>query len=91
MNNDIAKPRARQRASTAYLHITGSSMAMAFALSVAASAHAQTARTVPANQGASASGEVRLEEIVVTARRTEERLQDIPATEVIPLVDHPFE
>ena len=76
MNTKLATPQLRHRASAGQRLIACSSIAVAFALSVATTAHAQTAGT----EDAASSGDNQIADIVVTARRTEERLQDIPGS-----------
>ena len=76
MNTNLATPQFRHRAGASQCLIACSSMAVAFALSVATTAHAQTAGT----EDAASSGDNQIADIVVTARRTEERLQDIPGS-----------
>ena len=70
MNHTIVKPQAGHRL------IAGPSLALAVALSLAGTAHAQSAQ---AEQAAEVDDN-QIGDIVVTARRTEERLQDIPAS-----------
>lgn len=77
MTNETAKPQVR-----CWMRATGAfarpSLALTVALSLAGTAHAQTLET--GDQPAAESGEGQIADIVVTARRTEERLQDIPAS-----------
>jgi iron complex outermembrane recepter protein len=75
MKNDIAMLGTRQPMSAGHRFTAGSALAFAIALSAAVPAHAQSAEA-----DAAATDDNTIGDIVVTARRTEERLQDIPAS-----------
>ena len=80
MQKDIAGPQSRHLTSARYRLIAGSSLSLALAFSLAGTAHAQTTAAAPPAQDAADSGNGQIGDIIVTARRTEEKLQDIPAS-----------
>ncbi|MEY2928320.1 MAG: hypothetical protein RL367_2797 [Pseudomonadota bacterium] len=80
MKNDIAGPQSQHRIGDSRRLVAGCSLTLGLALLVVGPACAQSTQAVPTAQDATESGNGQISDIIVTARRTEERLQDIPAS-----------
>jgi iron complex outermembrane recepter protein len=76
MNTDNATSRSTRRMNSGHRLVAGSTLALAIALTAAGPVQAQTAE----DQASAETNDAQIGDIIVTARRTEETLQDIPAS-----------